>query len=1074
MAQPYTSSRAMPRRLSKDAPRFTGKRVEDFLVEFEALAAIAQLNEAEKCRWMTMYSEGSAYEVVGSLKEIKEGKWAEAKALLLELYRARDSKKDFNSESLRKYSHKKRVMKRRAHFDAYHRGFLVIYNALRKKALITEREGNHRFFLGIPKSLRNVIKEELKVLKIWDYSKPPEIDEVIKKAREMLKEDAYQEDQTDDEGDEPDTEEEASVIGSSDSEDEEYISKSSRKHSRHPRTEPKSKTKGRQNRSTPIESARDEVDELTEKLQKLKLELAEVSSSIKRRENHREAPQENRFGPCFMCGEVGTHRGGLRSCPETMTLIRSGLIKYTEDGRLIRTNEEQMPYARIEGGMAKAIRSSIKENRERKSNGRGSVIANLELEEDGEPLFGLGNMFALDADYDHPTDYYPRVYEATKSLKENKKRRFDPLEKSSRPIKNPKSASKPEVITTSRPPVVKPTRRLPEEIPTTEIRFQESEVTDRDDVDMVDSVLRKIKPKQFKFTTEVQDSVKADNVFQKVMEQPVYVSMKELLGTSASLSKLLQEVTKTQRKEVQDRTYQANGVYLSYTTPTEEIDKDEEEEEEKTYATSQASEEADPSRFIAMTAGKFIGHVGQQEVEMVIDTGSELNLMSPDIQSDSNLPMDPTRYKRWKVAGINGNANSMKGICKEVPITIGGTRFDHHFFVTKDNSIGSRRIILGQPFLSYHGMVIQYLRDEGMKVQIWNQGNRSNPSVQLTTVKTDDERNILTRFNQAFSSRAAKYEVEEQIPRDIREISQEETTEDRSEVTSQSSTRASSSLSAVPSAETSTSIMPGSYPEESSEEVPSDSLSAVPITEIWKDSVAIVTILLHMIFTLTLWCTMMKSYKGVLQDDLQEDTQSQGRAEEGNFRNEGKSVEPIGSEVDTNHHEISMLSDLDSQSEKAPITMEFSPKEQILEEYLQESRGTKRKSQENLQSNPVTKNPIQNKSPFQSQEISLEEGKENKSIQDKPPVTLKSEEEKEIKIHRKLHKGTGHRRSGKSILPKISTRGHPGITAKEYLTKILELHNDVEAQRKKNSHGFTHTDSNNPDTQNGDIVAQEL
>ena len=760
MAQPQ--ARPMPRRLSKDAPSFNGKRIEDFMTEFEALAANASLTNADKCKWMAIYSKGSAHEVVSSLKEIEDGNWTDAKALLLHLYKARDSKKHFNNDSLRRYTHKRRVIRRRAEFDAYHRGFLVIYNPLKKKDIITDRERDHRFYTGLPKSLRKLIKEELKSKKKWDNTKPPEINDVITEARDMLKDDAYHEDQTDEEGDEPDTEEEASVTGSSDSEDEDFESEYVKKHTKEPSKPVKTKKKPKYSRSkvTPTETVKDEVDDLTEKLQKLRLELAEVSSSI-RREPKREFLQENRIRVCYMCGEERAHKGGVRSCPETISLIRSGLIQYNEEGRLSRTNAEDMPYHKIEGGMAKAIKESIK----KKNKGKGSAIANLKLEEDGESPFRLGHVYALDAEYDEPRSYRPTVYEVTKSERDKKKSRIDQLKKPGGPSRIPKPGMRPEVVITSGPKfeksknvTEKPVKRLPEQIPPSQIRFQEPitvmpQQSIRDDVEMVEGAPRKFKPKQFRYTTEVQDSVQVQDVFQKIMDQPVNVSVRELLGTSVGISKLLQEATKTQRKlivsevpEGNKQLHKANRVFYYRTDDETDYETDDEEEEEEEvqepYYVRKASAQMDPYRFLAMATGKFTGHVGSQEVEMLIDTGSELNLMSADIQTDLNLPMDPTVFKNWTLKGINGSPVPLKGICREVPVRIGGLRFDHHFFVTQEDSIGYRRVVLGQPFMNYHAMAIEYHPDEGMVAQLWNHGRRSNPSVRVTVAKLNDERNV--------------------------------------------------------------------------------------------------------------------------------------------------------------------------------------------------------------------------------------------------------------------------------------------------------------------------------------------
>jgi hypothetical protein len=65
-------------------------------------------------------------------------------------------------------------------------------------------------------------------------------------------------------------------------------------------------------------------------------------------------------------------------------------------------------------------------------------------------------------------------------------------------------------------------------------------------------------------------------------------------------------------------------------------------------------------------------------------------------------------YRNFQLKGINGSLIELKGLCREVPIKIGGARFDYHFFVTEERVIGHRRMVLGQPFLSHHAVVIEY------------------------------------------------------------------------------------------------------------------------------------------------------------------------------------------------------------------------------------------------------------------------------------------------------------------------------------------------------------------------------
>jgi hypothetical protein len=188
----------------------------------------------------------------------------------------------------------------------------------------------------------------------------------------------------------------------------------------------------------------------------------------------------------------------------------------------------------------------------------------------------------------------------------------------------------------------------------------------------------------------------------------------------------------------------------------EQTDSDLEDTPRKIY---RIESDVDPSRFIAMTSGKFTGFVGNCQIEMLVDTGSELNLISADVQQDLNIRLDTTMFKDFKLRGINRTPVPLKGLYREVPIKISGVRFDHHFFVTQDSQIGHRWMVLGQPFLASHAVVIEYTADEGMIAYAWVNGDKRNASVKVRLANINDERNLQTSAIQVYASNSAEYDL---------------------------------------------------------------------------------------------------------------------------------------------------------------------------------------------------------------------------------------------------------------------------------------------------------------------------
>ena len=79
----------------------------------------------------------------------------------------------------------------------------------------------------------------------------------------------------------------------------------------------------------------------------------------------------------------------------------------------------------------------------------------------------------------------------------------------------------------------------------------------------------------------------------------------------------------------------------------------------------------------------------------MVDTGSELNLISDELYQQTNLALN-VDGAHWSLKGINGGAVPLVGCCRDIPLIRSGHHFDHHFFISKEGT-GKQDVILGQP-----------------------------------------------------------------------------------------------------------------------------------------------------------------------------------------------------------------------------------------------------------------------------------------------------------------------------------------------------------------------------------------
>jgi Retroviral aspartyl protease len=169
-----------------------------------------------------------------------------------------------------------------------------------------------------------------------------------------------------------------------------------------------------------------------------------------------------------------------------------------------------------------------------------------------------------------------------------------------------------------------------------------------------------------------------------------------------------------------------------------------------------------------MVMAKIQGTIMGQTCTMLINNGSELNMMSQMMQAKLELPMDPSG-KDWHLHRVSGHQVNLVGLCCDVPVHIGGVLLHHNFFITPDN-IRSKEVILGQPWLFSYSARIDYTHGTGMNLQIWQDGDQdSGHSVQVMLPIMLAPRNVLPieliKSHMASSSiNSAEVEIFEPIP----------------------------------------------------------------------------------------------------------------------------------------------------------------------------------------------------------------------------------------------------------------------------------------------------------------------
>ena len=87
-----------------------------------------------------------------------------------------------------------------------------------------------------------------------------------------------------------------------------------------------------------------------------------------------------------------------------------------------------------------------------------------------------------------------------------------------------------------------------------------------------------------------------------------------------------------------------------------------------------------PHEYCVMVMACLNSRIGEQDYMMLVNSGSELNIMTLHQAQELALPIDDSG-SAWTLKGISGHTMGLEGICWNVPVKIGGIEFSHNFFV---------------------------------------------------------------------------------------------------------------------------------------------------------------------------------------------------------------------------------------------------------------------------------------------------------------------------------------------------------------------------------------------------------
>ena len=793
----------MPTPNTDNAPYFRGTRVEDFLDALENHADNARLPYTALPTYVPRYCSDSIRQLIRRHAVWTGNDWMAARAFLVKLYASADKDPLITSDKLRAWVKKhaaEGVFSRSQDVDKYYRKFITQSDYLISQQEILTRDVNLLFFQGIPDSTRKKVRKGLPIAN-QKISSPPDVDVTLALLQREF--------------DDTDIDAAVGEIDLHELSDSDEFSDSDAD------APPKLKRTKKTVRFdakivpavTPIEPIPiTDVDALNRRIAELSQELASARNPSANTAERR----------CFICNGTHSHRLGIMYCPETRNLINEGLAVYNPHGRLVRPDGSELPRNTSNvGGMAKFLREervardSSSKGKTRETPPHFTQVAGVQY--DGLDLINR-DIYAISSTSTWPISYpvtrsqKEPLYEPYPTKKPERKPKQAPIlprppkrvpeDRENAPTPAPSIPPPPKTVKTATPPKSQSgpeNRGIGQPPPPPQPPYQNTadawkekkntpKKTDQPDAEMQDAT--KSKGGGYHFTSTIQDMADGDAIQSRILDTIITLPLRDIIGISADLQKRFANLTKTRREYTQKTAttgHLARSIDDHECQPEGESDCD--SDAENTYQenaattsrlqfsygahenvedilrryTSAISLQAAP--LFAMATGRFEGSMAGNNVTFMVDTGSELNLMSAEFYQRTSLPLD-NDGARWSLKGINGPAVPLLGCVRDSPVSIGGHAFNHHFFVSSEGA-GKQEIILGQPWMLWYAADISYSRSEGVQLHLWesgerrcaNRNHRIPPTLSIQLCPTDSPRNADRLVLQGRAHRASIEEV---------------------------------------------------------------------------------------------------------------------------------------------------------------------------------------------------------------------------------------------------------------------------------------------------------------------------
>jgi hypothetical protein len=722
---PVPRSRLAPRKFKGDY-----KVVREFVEQVEKLLTKNNVvNGKEKCEALRQYCSSKVKQTVEGMPPYAKGDWDQFKTMFLQAYDAERSDLRYTEKYLIsqcRYTRDQPISSLKD-FKRYQRHYYSVAGWLLSKKRIDDTKFSKYFWCGLHKSFRKHVEAMILLDEPnHDLTKPFGVDQVVKAVEKVFMRTRFDADESDNEDDVGSSDEEydSDTESEEDSDDEDmkprrYRRKSSsrtkigspddgdktdKRQKISDRDKVKKVLRGLEKEEVKAQK-QDEVESLIKQLSQMSLDDPNYAMLYYRAINQdprvesiirspvmvnrmRSGSQGNGFPPRnmfqrpFECYGCGGKDHGLGNCPEINNYIVKNVVRRGQDNKYIMADGSRI-FRNPGETFVQAIKRLLKDKGLHHSShfitvGQSTITtqeSNLSSDEEEEYVYAAERVPKITKE--KRKDKFAGVYPNPISRSQGKgKEKEQPVASQSRSTVQSQSQTIPTQshVREQSIPV-----QVPVEVHPPPIFNPEYDDEIMEDVPVVKTKV--VRNPRVPHASSVSKDVDAQDVLEKVFAAPIVLPVRDLLGLSKDLSKLMADAIRYKRTSPKQVAQSAGDQAVNHAV---------------SYAGTKISEELI----------KVPMRIGGIDVDAIIDTGSTINIMCKDVFKQLSLPIN--KHITPIMNDANGGSRVMVGLVEQVPIGCGSIATNADVFVADHVSF---EVLLGRPWQKGNSVSIEERSD---------------------------------------------------------------------------------------------------------------------------------------------------------------------------------------------------------------------------------------------------------------------------------------------------------------------------------------------------------------------------